>query len=264
MSERLRYPEEHWSRLEDPALALDQYLDMYSDAYNCTKAVLYMRLIGDVKDLRILDYGGGAGFMSVSLAKLGAKVTLVDAESGGLATAAYYAEREGVSDRLHTRQSLVVPEDLQDGGFDLVVAKDVVEHVKEDDAFIADLARCLRPGGRLLIGTQNSLSLNYAIESTIQRIRNPGHQWMGWDPTHLRFYTAASLGRQLKQVGFRVTGHASVYIIPYRILTFMTLGKIKTSIDSLKWFDLALGTLWPFNRIGWNFVLAATLTTDEQ
>jgi hypothetical protein len=47
MSQRLRYPEEHWSRLEDPALDLGQYLDMYSDAYNSTKAVLYMRLIGD-------------------------------------------------------------------------------------------------------------------------------------------------------------------------------------------------------------------------
>jgi hypothetical protein len=95
MSDRLRYPEEHWGRLEDPAAALDQYQGMYSDAYNETKATLYIRLLGDVTGLRVLDYGGGAGFMSVSLAKRGAGVVLVDAEEGGPRTAKYYAQREG-------------------------------------------------------------------------------------------------------------------------------------------------------------------------
>ena len=84
MSDRLRYPEEHGSRWEEPASALEQRLGVCSGAYNETRTTLYMRLLGDVTGLRVLDDGSRAGLMSSSLDKRGAEMMLVDAQEGGL------------------------------------------------------------------------------------------------------------------------------------------------------------------------------------
>lgn len=39
------------------------------------------------------------------------------------------------------------------GAFDWIYALDVIEHVKDDGAFAAELARCVAPGGQLLLST---------------------------------------------------------------------------------------------------------------
>lgn len=257
MSNHKVYADTHWSRIDDCEQALEMYLKMYEDSYNKTKVILFERLLGDVAGQRILDYGGGAGFMSVSLAKKGAQVVLVDAAANALKTAQYYATKVGVIKELTTIRSDTVPEELMKSQFDIVIAKDVIEHVYQDKQFIQDLNKCLKDSGKLLVSTQNSFSLNYLIEGTAFRIFKPHRKWMGWDKTHLRFYTPGLLTAICKDKGFNVTRYASVYIIPYKILRFFTIGKLKWELTFFKFFDLWFGTLFPFNRIGWNIIIEA-------
>ena len=47
---------------------------------------------------------------------------------------------------------------LADGAVDLVVSSQVVEHLWDQDAFVAECARVLRPGGRLVVTTPNRLT----------------------------------------------------------------------------------------------------------
>ena len=47
---------------------------------------------------------------------------------------------------------------LADGAVDLVVCSQVVEHLWDQDAFVAECARVLRPGGRLVVTTPNRLT----------------------------------------------------------------------------------------------------------
>jgi SAM-dependent methyltransferase len=47
---------------------------------------------------------------------------------------------------------------LADGAVDLVVSSQVVEHLWDQDAFVAECARVLRPGGRLVATTPNRLT----------------------------------------------------------------------------------------------------------
>lgn len=44
---------------------------------------------------------------------------------------------------------------VEDGFFDAIVAGDVIEHLFDTDAFLSELARVLRPGGRLIVTTPN-------------------------------------------------------------------------------------------------------------
>src|SRR5688572_13768681 len=72
-----QYPADHWLRLEPSDELLLRYVDANERGYNRAKAVIIRRLLGDLTDRTVLDYGGGAGYMSVVCAEGGARVTLV-------------------------------------------------------------------------------------------------------------------------------------------------------------------------------------------
>jgi len=191
--ERIRYDGSHWSREEDEKKALDQYLLLGDRAFNRTKSNLILSMTGDVSGKKVLDYGGGAGIMAIPYAKAGADVVLVDAEANALRTARFYARREGVEANIRMIQSESFPPALKDERFDIVLAKDIIEHIQEDQQFLSDLFNCQHRGGILLLSTQNSRSLNYLLEGSYQKYWCGNTGWCGWDNTHLRFYTPASL-----------------------------------------------------------------------
>lgn len=254
---KLKYDDSHWSREEDSTKGLDQYLALGERPFNKTKQSLMLSLAGNVAGKRVLDYGGGAGYMAIPLAIAGANVTIVDAEANGLQTARLYAKRANVEERVRTIQSERVPEEVKTGQFDLVIAKDIVEHIPDDQAFLADLRDCQKVGGQLVLSTQNSFSLNYLIEGSYNKYREGNKNWLGWDQTHLRFYTPGSLRAKLTRAGYATDRWASVYIVPYNIVKWLTLLKLDVEIPALRYVDLTLGRVFPLNRTGWNIIVAA-------
>jgi len=177
-----------------------------------------------------------------------------------LATAQYYAAKEGVEDRINTVHATEVPSELKGTDFDLIMAKDIVEHIEDDEAFLRDLAECQAASGTLVLSTQNSFSLNHFIEGNYNKYRVGNPNWCGWDPTHLRFYTSTSLGRKLARSGYRPARWASVYVVPYNIISWLTLLKLKVELPPLRFIDLTLGRVFPFNRTGWNIMVRAVRT----
>ncbi len=141
---RLRYTEDHWARRAPTDEHLAEYLAR-ADTYNLTKVRLFERRLGDdLAGKRVLDYGGGAGFMAVRCAERGAQVTLVDAEPTALETAKLLATKRGVEDRIRTICSERFPRELFAQRFEVVILKDVVEHIPDDVALLRSLARCPR------------------------------------------------------------------------------------------------------------------------
>lgn len=257
---RLKYDESHWTRERGVEKGLEQYLELAGRAFNRTKSEIFKRLAGDVNGKKILDYGAGAGIMSVPMAEDGARVVMVDAEANALRTARYYAEKRLVADNIRIIHSESLPESLKKERFDVIIAKDVVEHIEDDRKFLRDLARCQKKGGVMLLSTQSKTSLNYLLEGSYQKYRcgNPG--WRGWDQTHLRFYTPSMLKERLRNAGYRPVKWAGVYIIPYNILSWLSLCKIDMTLPQLRHFDLLLGRYFPFNRLGWNVIVRAEKT----
>src|SRR5437773_8136930 len=156
------YPEDHWTRAEPTPQLLAQYIRGSEVAYNRATFGVFERLLPpDLRGRRVLDYGGGAGWMAVRCAELGAQVTLVDAATNALRLARMLAETRGVADRLETVRTDQVTAELQRRRFDVVIAKDIVEHIPDDHRFLAELAACQEEGTVLLLSTQNRRSLNY-------------------------------------------------------------------------------------------------------
>ena len=93
---------------------------------------------------RILDAGCGSGRNMVELARRG-RVSGVELAPQSLEV----ARRRNLGPVLEG--SLDEPLPLADGAFDLAVALDVLEHVRDDGAALRELARVLAPGGRLLV-----------------------------------------------------------------------------------------------------------------
>src|SRR3989442_14812302 len=94
------YPEDQWTRAEPTPQVLEQYIRGSEAAYNRTTFGVFERLLpADLRGRRGLDYGGGAGWMAVRCAELGAQVTLVDAATNALRLALMLAQTRGVTDR---------------------------------------------------------------------------------------------------------------------------------------------------------------------
>jgi 2-polyprenyl-6-hydroxyphenyl methylase / 3-demethylubiquinone-9 3-methyltransferase len=98
-----------------------------------------------------LDVGCGAGLLCEPLARLGAKVTGIDAAPEVIDVARDHAAAMGLE--IDYRNAAV---EAIEGQFDLVTCMEVIEHVAEPGAFLRSLARRLAPGGLLVLSTPNA------------------------------------------------------------------------------------------------------------
>jgi 2-polyprenyl-6-hydroxyphenyl methylase/3-demethylubiquinone-9 3-methyltransferase len=250
------YGADHWSKRQVTDDGLERYLRANREAYNATKADLLDRVLGDVRGRQLLDYGGGAGYYGLRCARRGASVTLVDPAPAALQLATRLAERWGVSDRLTTQCATSVPS-FGAQRFDVVVLKDVIEHIEDDVGTLQAVAQLQPLGGRLLLSTHNTWSLNNLIEGSYQRLWCGNHNWLGWDPTHVRFYSPRSISQRLRSAGYEPVRWASVYLIPYNVLSWLTLLRFDLECPWLSEVDRLIGLQFPFNRLGWNIMVCA-------
>jgi 2-polyprenyl-6-hydroxyphenyl methylase / 3-demethylubiquinone-9 3-methyltransferase len=98
-----------------------------------------------------LDVGCGAGLLAEPLARLGAKVTGIDASPEVIAVARDHAARQGLA--IDYRAGDV--QELE-GQFDLITCMEVIEHVADPSAFVKTLAQRLEPNGLLIMSTPNA------------------------------------------------------------------------------------------------------------
>ncbi|NEK59810.1 methyltransferase domain-containing protein [Geodermatophilus sabuli] len=148
----------------------------------------------------LVDLACGAGLMAPHAARLGYRHVGVDLGARGL----QLAREHGVG--VVRGSVLAVP--LVDGCADVVVAGEILEHVEDDVAVLAEAARLLRPGGVLVI---DAIARTRLAELIAVRIfeRIPGGPPPGiHDPAlfvdRRRLLAAADrLGLELRLVGLR-------------------------------------------------------------
>ena len=156
---------------------------------------MLLDLLEPVDGLRVLDIGCGDGVLGSALARRGARVTGLDTDPQMLAAAERRAQNESIELHLVRGRAEALP--FEGETFDRVVAVTVLCFVRETDQAIKEIARILKPGGRLVIGELGRWSLWAAI----RRVKG----WFGaptWKAA--RFHTAKELQSLLEARGLTV------------------------------------------------------------
>lgn len=109
-----------------------------------------------------LDVGCGAGLLAEPLARLGARVTGLDASPELIAVARDHAAATGLA--IDYRAGEIAD---QEGQFDLITCLEVIEHVADPAAFVKALAKRLAPGGLLILSTPNATGWSKLLMITI-------------------------------------------------------------------------------------------------
>jgi ubiquinone/menaquinone biosynthesis C-methylase UbiE len=166
---------------------------------------LLFELLGSVTDKTVLDVGCGDGELASEFVRRGAIVTGLDADPAMIAAARRRSETEGIRLRLIEGQAETLPFD--DAAFDCVVAVTVLCFVRDAERAVAEMARVLTPGGRLVVGELGRWSLWAAH----RRIRG----WLGdstWQAATFR--TSGNLRGLVDAAGLNVVETRSAVHYP--------------------------------------------------
>jgi 2-polyprenyl-6-hydroxyphenyl methylase/3-demethylubiquinone-9 3-methyltransferase len=154
-----------------------------------------------------IDVGCGAGLLCEPLARLGARVTGVDAAPENIGAAHAHAQASGLAIDY-------VAGELDGVGarrFDLVTSMEVIEHVTDPAAFVAGLARVLAPDGLMVVSTPNRTPLSrlamISIGEGTGMIPRGTHD-------HAKFLTPDELTALFEEVGLTVTDRRGLSFSP--------------------------------------------------
>ena len=149
---------------------------------------------GPVQDLEVLDSGCGTGELCGRLVDRGARASGIDLCPGLVARARSLTP----GSRLAQADAQALP--FATGRFDLATSVLVLHYLADPGRALAELARVVRPGGRLIVCDRicSSDPVLRAAQIGVERLRNPLIQ---------RILSSEELERALRNAGVEITHH---------------------------------------------------------
>ncbi len=147
---------------------------------------------------RVADVGCGGGLLSEGLARAGADVVGIDLGQAVIDVARLHLleSQLTVDYRLQSSAELAAAEPE---GFDVVCCMELLEHVPDPVALVADLAAMLKPGGQVFVSTVNRTPASFAggivAAEYLLRMLPPGTH------DYAAFIRPSELARAMRDVG---------------------------------------------------------------
>jgi SAM-dependent methyltransferase len=151
----------------------------------------------------VLDLGCNNGYGAAEIGRHARKVVGLDISRTAIADAKRRFQSENVEFALYDGQKIP----FDDGSFDLAASFQVIEHISDTRAYLAEISRILKPGGIAVFTTPNaSIRLDPGMKP--------------WNPYHVTEFTAPELARMLESAFSTVEmrglfAHEHIYKIEY-------------------------------------------------
>jgi 2-polyprenyl-3-methyl-5-hydroxy-6-metoxy-1,4-benzoquinol methylase len=151
---------------------------------------LISRIVGKpFSGMQLLDVGCSNGAVVAAAQEFGFEAEGVDT--------AELAILDGKKRGLNLHCGYLADIAFPDARFDAITLYEVIEHVPDSHALIAECARLLKPGGVLLLGTGN-------VDSWTRRIRKGRWDFLNSHVGHVNFFSPGSLKVLAPRVGLEV------------------------------------------------------------
>ena len=134
-------------------IRIEYILEKTKDYFN-----LKNKEINFLNGINILDIGCGGGLISEPLARLGAKVTGIDASEKNIKIAEIHAKKNNLGIKYLNKS----PEQMEEfEKFDIILNLEIVEHVNDVDLYIKSCGKLLKKNGLMFTATLNRTLTSY-------------------------------------------------------------------------------------------------------
>jgi 2-polyprenyl-6-hydroxyphenyl methylase/3-demethylubiquinone-9 3-methyltransferase len=117
------------------------------------ETALRLHFGADLSAIRLLDIGCGGGVLAEEFARIGLQVSGIDISPESISVARTHSRKEGLSIDYQVGTATLLP--FEANRFEVLSCCDVLEHIPDWEAVIAEVRRVLVPGGLFLFDTIN-------------------------------------------------------------------------------------------------------------
>jgi 2-polyprenyl-3-methyl-5-hydroxy-6-metoxy-1,4-benzoquinol methylase len=181
-----------------------------------------LALVGAGK--RVLDVGCSSGYLARPLVAAGCTVIGLERDPDAAEEARAVCEEVLVGDV----ETMELP--FEPASFDVVLCGDLIEHLRDPEAFLVRVRPLLRTGGQLVLTTPNVANWAMRLGLLVGRWRYTERGIL--DHTHTHLFTRATLVETLERAGYRVVEFD--FTVPLPVLRTPMAERIAHAVGSLR------------------------------
>jgi ubiquinone/menaquinone biosynthesis C-methylase UbiE len=189
------------------------------------------------KDANVLDAGCGTGDLLKEMYKLGyTRLSGIDISDSMIAIAKEQCADAMAESKLHLQTGSVLQLPFGDSSCDVVICSGLVEYLSDDEGWVAEVKRVLKPGGILVLNVTNSQAIRRWTLGPVTRLKQLSlfrklaafmktkvlHQGtLNHFPFSIRTHAPAQFDQYLASKSFKKLGHRyfDFCVLPYPLDT---------------------------------------------
>jgi 2-polyprenyl-3-methyl-5-hydroxy-6-metoxy-1,4-benzoquinol methylase len=181
-----------------------------------------LALVGSGK--RVLDVGCSSGYLARPLVQQRCTVVGLERDADAAEEARAVCEDVLVGDV----ETMELP--FEQGSFDVVLCGDLIEHLRDPEAFLARARPLLREDGLLVLTTPNVANWAMRLGLLAGRWRYTERGIL--DRTHTHLFTRSTLVEALERAGYRVV--TLDFTVPLPVARTPTMERVAHAVGSLR------------------------------